>query len=294
MELLEVFAALEIAVVKVLRDGACKLPPVLPRWMNALGLRHSSTVARRTLENRLPYLSTYFLDAEAFWREGKIGALNTETWVQRDRLGKEVAIGVMAVLTAKHRFLLLCPALHMNESYPILQRLREKGLAYEVLDSEARQVKARSSEIERLNRLKSEFLASMSHELRTPLNTILGFSDLLSQGRAGEMNHRQQEYLTHMKGAAQHLLALINDVLDLSKIEAGYRELHRERFYFHEAMDEVLPGLRELASKKELNLMLPAAQPLVYADRLRFKQIIYMLSNAVKFTPQLAASRSWR
>jgi len=134
----------------------------------------------------------------------------------------------------------------------------------------------------------------MSHELRTPLNTILGFSDLLSQGRAGEMNHRQQEYLTHMKGAAQHLLALINDVLDLSKIEAGYRELHRERFYFHEAMDEVLPGLRELASKKELNLMLPAAQPLVYADRLRFKQIIYMLSNAVKFTPQLAASRSWR
>jgi CheY-like chemotaxis protein/two-component sensor histidine kinase len=89
-----------------------------------------------------------------------------------------------------------------------------------------------------------------------------------------------------MKGAAQHLLALINDVLDLSKIEAGYSELHREHFFFHEVMEEVLPGLRELASKKELDLRLPSAQPLIYADRLRFKQIIYnLLSNAVKFTP---------
>ncbi len=286
MELLEVFTALQVTVIKVLRDGSCKLPSILPTWIKALGLRQHSTVTRKTLEDRLPYLSTYFLDAEVFWCQGKIGALNTETWIQRDRRGKEVEIGVMAVLTDKHRFLLLCPALHVHESYPILQRLRDKGMAYEVLDSEARQLEARGREIERLNRLKSEFLASISHELRTPLNTILGFSDLLSQGRAGAMNPRQQEYLTHMKGAAQHLLALINDVLDLSKIEAGYNELHREHFFFHEAIEEVLPGLRELASKKELDIRLPSAQPLVYADRLHFKQIIYnLISNAVKFTP---------
>ena len=262
------------------------MPPILPPWFKALGLRRNSTVTRRKLEERLPYLSTFLIDAEAFWREGKFGFLDTETWVQRNLRGEEVEIGVMAVLTAKHRFLLFCPALHLHESHPILQRLRDKGLAYEVLDNESRHLKARSREIERLNRLKSEFLSSMSHELRTPLNSLLGFSDLLSQGRAGALNQRQQEYLGHIKGAARHLLELINDVLDLSKIEAGYSELHHEHFLLHEALDEVLPGLRELASRKEIDLRLPTGPSRIYADRLRFKQVIYnLVSNAVKFTP---------
>lgn len=287
MEPLEVFAALEVAVIEVLHDGACRLPSILPPWFTTLGLRRNSTVKRSTLVNRLPYLSTFLLDAETFWRAGKIGSLTTETWVQRDLRGEEVAIGVTAVLTAKHRVLLLCPALHLQESYPILQRLRDKGLAYEALDNEARQLAARSREIERLNRLKTEFLASMSHELRTPINSILGFSDLLSLGRAGGMNPRQQEYLAHIKAAAQHLLALVNDVLDLSKIEAGYSDLHYEYFTFHEALDEVLAGLRELAGQKEIELILPSEPFHIYADRLRFKQVIYnLVSNAVKFTPK--------
>jgi len=287
MEFQEIFTALEVAVVEVLRDGACRMASSLPPWFKALGLRRNSTVTRRKIEEQLPYLSTFLLDAEAFWHKGEVGALNTETWVQRNLRGEEVAIGVMAVLTADRRFLLFCPALQLHDSYPILQRLREKALAYEVLDSEARQLKVRSSEIERLNRLKSEFLASMSHELRTPLNSILGFSDLLTQGRAGALNQRQQEYLGHMKGAAEHLLALINDVLDLSKIEAGYSELHHEHFFLQEALDEVLPGLHEAASRKEIGLQLPSETFTIYADRLRFKQVIYnLVSNAVKFTPR--------
>ena len=287
MEFLEVFAAIEVAVVEVLRDGSCRLPAMLPRWFKSLGLRPNRTVRRSTLEDRLPYLSNYFIDAEVFWSKGAIGALNTETWIQRDLLGAELAVGVMAVLTPRHRFLLLCPAMHLGENYNTLQRLRDKGLAYESLDSEAQRIGIRSREIERLNRLKSEFLASMSHELRTPLNSILGFSDLLLQGRAGALNPRQQEFLGHLKGAADHLLALINDVLDLSKIEAGQSELHCEHFVFHEALDEVLPALRESAIKKEIDLTTPADPFRVYADRLRFKQILYnLVSNAVKFTPR--------
>lgn len=285
MGFLEVFIALEVAVIEALQDGSCRLPARLPGWFKRLGLRPNRTVRRRTLEDRLPYLSTFFIDAEAFWSQGKIGSLNTETWVQRDLLGAELAVGVMAVRTPEHRFLLLCPAMHLDESYTILQRLRDKGLAYEVLDSQSRQIQMRSREIERLNRLKSEFLASMSHELRTPLNSILGFSDLLLQGRAGAINQRQHDFLAHVKGAADHLLALINDVLDLSKIEAGHSELHCEHFFFHEALDEVLPALRAAAIKKGIDLTIPSEPFRVYADRLRFKQIIYnLVSNAVKFT----------
>lgn len=287
MEFLEVFVAIEVAVVEVLRDGSCRLPAMLPRWFKSLGLRPNRTVRRSTLEDRLPYLSTYFIDAEVFWSKGAIGALNTETWIQRDLLGAELAVGVMAVLTPNYRFLLLGPAMHMGENYNTLQRLRDKGLAYELLDSEAQKIGIRSREIERLNRLKSEFLASMSHELRTPLNSILGFSDLLLQGRAGAINPRQHEFLGHLKRAADHLLALINDVLDLSKIEAGHSELHCEHFVLHEALDEVLPALRESANQKGIDLTTPSDLFRVYADRLRFKQILYnLVSNAVKFTPR--------
>jgi CheY-like chemotaxis protein/two-component sensor histidine kinase len=90
-----------------------------------------------------------------------------------------------------------------------------------------------------------------------------------------------------MKGAAEHLVALINDVLDLSKIEAGHSELHHEHFFLQEALDEVMPGLRELAGRKEIDLKSPSATFHIHADRLRFKQVIYnLVSNAIKFTPR--------
>lgn len=287
MDFLGVFVALDVAVAEVLEDGACRLPRVLPVWCKRLGLEARQTLSRQALEERLPYLSTFLTDADAFWSAAKDGALNSETWGQRDLEGKELAISVAAVLTKARRFLLLYPGgSHLDEQYTVLQRLRDKGLAYERLDSQARRVQAHSREIERLNRLKSEFLASMSHELRTPLNSILGFSDLLLKERAGALNQRQREFLSHMKGAADHLLALINDVLDLSKIEAGQSELHCEYFALHQALDEVLPGPRALAARKGIVLATPAEELLVYADRLRFKQIVYnLVSNALKYTP---------
>ena len=125
----------------------------------------------------------------------------------------------------------------------------------------------------------------MSHELRTPLNSIVGFSDLLLKGPAGTLNPRQNEFLAHIKGAADHLLALINDVMDLSKIEAGHSEIHCEHFALRQALDEVLPGLCALAVEKGIDLATPVEELVVYSDRLRFKQIIYnLVSNALKFT----------
>ncbi len=148
-------------------------------------------------------------------------------------------------------------------------------------------------EVERTNRLKSEFLASMSHELRTPLNTILGFSELLSEEGAGPLNDKQKRFVTHISRDAHHLLELINDILDLSKIEAGRLELRPEPFAMAVAIAEVLTSIRPLAAAK--NIMIDSdldTTMILQADRLRFKEILYNLfSNAIKFTP--ANGRIW-
>ncbi len=145
----------------------------------------------------------------------------------------------------------------------------------------------RNREVERANRLKSEFLASMSHELRTPLNTILGFSELLSEESGGTLNEKQKRFVTHIQRDANHLLELINDILDLSKIEAGRLELHIETFPMAVAVAEVLTSVRPLAAHKNLSLDSDLDTQLVlHADRVRFKEILYNLfSNAIKFTP---------
>ena len=148
-------------------------------------------------------------------------------------------------------------------------------------------------EVERANRLKSEFLASMSHELRTPLNTILGFSELLSEERAGALNDKQKRFVTHIQRDANHLLELINDILDLSKIEAGRLELRLEPFAMAVAVAEVLTSIRPLAAAKNIQVDSDVDTSLMLqADRLRFKEILYnLLSNAIKFTP--AGGRIW-
>lgn len=150
---------------------------------------------------------------------------------------------------------------------------------------------ARNREVERANQLKSAFLANMSHELRTPLNAIIGFSDLLMEPHTGELNQKQKRFLGHITNGARHLLQLINDILDLSKIEAGRLELHREDFLAANAAAEVLSIVKALAGTKQIALIEDLDTSLwVNADRVRFKQILYnLLSNAVKFTPEQGA-----
>jgi len=143
-------------------------------------------------------------------------------------------------------------------------------------------------EVERATRLKSKFLASMSHELRTPLNAIVGFSDLLAEQTAGQLNDKQKRFVNHIKQGSSHLLQLINDILDLSKIEAGQLELRCEDFQIENALPEVLSTIRPLAMAKNIQVQHGLETNwAVYADRVRFKQILYnLISNAVKFTPK--------
>ena len=150
------------------------------------------------------------------------------------------------------------------------------------------QLEVRNHEAERATQLKSKFLASMSHELRTPLNAIVGFSELLGEQTAGQLNDKQKRFVNHIKHGSAHLLQLINDILDLSKIEAGQLELRCEDFQVEDALPEVLSNVRPLAMAKNIHVQhkAGAVRP-VYADRVRFKQILYnLLSNAVKFTPK--------
>jgi len=173
----------------------------------------------------------------------------------------------------------------------ITQRKRdeaEKRRFLEKLAASNEQLELRNREVERATKLKSKFLANMSHELRTPLNAIVGFSDLLADGSPGELNDKQKRFVNHIKQGSAHLLQLINDILDLSKIEAGQLELRCEDFQVKDALPEVLSTIRPLAMAKNIQVHQQLeGDRAVYADRVRFKQILYnLLSNAVKFTPK--------
>ncbi len=150
------------------------------------------------------------------------------------------------------------------------------------------QLEQRNREVERANRLKSEFLASMSHELRTPLHTIIGFSELLAEEAEGPLNEKQARFVRHVHQDALHLLELINDVLDLSKIEAGRLELQLDAFDSLEVLNDALGAIHPMAEAKHITTANRIRGPLpIFADRVRFREIINnLLSNAVKFTPE--------
>jgi signal transduction histidine kinase/CheY-like chemotaxis protein/CHASE3 domain sensor protein len=138
------------------------------------------------------------------------------------------------------------------------------------------------------SRAKSEFLASMSHELRTPLNSIIGFSEILRDQRFGPLNLRQVRYIENVLTSGRHLLQLVNDVLDLSKVESGRMELHPTPIELRETLHEAVSIVQALAQSKhiEIDLSLPDLRPTLIADQGKLKQMLYnLLSNAVKFTP---------
>jgi signal transduction histidine kinase len=152
-----------------------------------------------------------------------------------------------------------------------------------------RKVAEKTAELEAANRHKTEFLANMSHELRTPLNAIIGFSEVLKERMFGDLNAKQLEYVRDIYGSGQHLLSLINDILDLSKVEAGYMSLDLQEFDVNSAVKNCCTLIRERVMRQRLHFecTVDPAIPKWPADERKFKQVILnLLSNAVKFTPQ--------
>jgi PAS domain S-box-containing protein len=151
------------------------------------------------------------------------------------------------------------------------------------------QLQQQNAQLAEVSRIKSEFLANMSHELRTPLTSILGFSTVLLQQHFGHLTEKQEQYLSRIHDSGEHLLALINDLLDLAKIEAGRLELNLEKVSLTELCEAALQivEVRALAKRQHLSLELPIASEQVTVDRQRILQILLnYLSNAIKFTPE--------
>lgn len=170
----------------------------------------------------------------------------------------------------------------------ISERKRTEDQFRAMQETYTRELELRNREVERANQLKSEFLASMSHELRTPLHTVIGFAELLAEQIEGPLNDKQQRFVNHIHKDSHHLLELINDVLDLSKIEAGRLRIHRETLDVAASVEEALTSIRPGAAAKRITIetAVSVSTP-VLADPVRFKQILYnLLSNAVKFTPE--------
>ena len=151
------------------------------------------------------------------------------------------------------------------------------------------EIQEKSAQLEVASRHKSEFLANMSHELRTPLNAIIGFSEVLIEKMFGEVNDKQLDYLQDIHSSGKHLLSLINDILDLSKIEAGRMELEVSEFDLPAALGNAMTLVRERAQRHGIALSLDVDKSLgaFHADERKVKQIMLnLLSNAVKFTPE--------
>jgi signal transduction histidine kinase len=165
----------------------------------------------------------------------------------------------------------------------------DRARTFDELRRNERQLVAKNVELQRATQLKSEFLANMSHELRTPLNAIIGFSDLMLTGGTGDLSAVQRDYLEAVLRNGQHLLGLINSVLDLAKIEAGRMSLSLDTTEVTEAVGAVVADTASLraAKRQQCEVHVPPDRLTIVADGIRLRQVLFnLLSNASKFTPE--------
>lgn len=191
----------------------------------------------------------------------------------------------------------ICVLRSLTEEIALKTAFEKKSFEFEELNqSLERKVLERTDELiktnrelERLNQIKGRFIANTSHELRTPLNSILGFSDVLLEKTFGQLNDSQERYVKNIHTAGRHLLELINNVLDLAKIDSGKYEIMYESFCVKDFIEEVISVMKPLAEKKfiEISELINNNIDYITADRVKIKQILYnLLSNAIKFTPE--------
>jgi len=179
-------------------------------------------------------------------------------------------------------------ALNRDLEAKVEERTRELQDANRILEQRNDELAEANVRIKEADRLKSEFLANMSHELRTPLNAVIGFSEILESNDFGGLNAKQERYVGNILSSGRHLLRLINDILDLSKVEAGKMDLQLQEFSLETTIEDVVNIVQTLAQRKQQDLKarVPARLTLV-ADEGKVKQMFYnLLANAIKFTPE--------
>lgn len=191
------------------------------------------------------------------------------------------AIGIIRDITEHQRMVEALKRSHEDLEVQVKERTAQLELTNQKL-------RMASEEAKRANKAKSEFLTNMSHELRTPLSSIIGFSEVLYDEKFGPLNERQKRYAENVLSSGRHLLALINDVLDLSRVESGKMVLEASSFSLKNFLEEVLRLIKGLAASKKVKLSFEIPEDLgeIQADQRKVKQVIYnLLSNAIKFTP---------
>jgi signal transduction histidine kinase/DNA-binding response OmpR family regulator len=287
---------------EILGRGIFDVFPDNPQDPSATGVRNLRTSLERTLREKIPdAMAVQKYDIRRPESEG--GAFEQRHWspVNSPVLGPDnevlyiihrvedvtefVRLKQQDIALEKLAADLRTRTGHMEAE--IYQRATEVQEANRRLEATNRELRKAKEEAERGSKFKDQFLSTMSHELRTPLNAVLGFSDLLSDESYGPLNERQKRYVDHIHTGGKHLLTLISDILDLSKIEAGRMELATENLSLELAFAEALSVMRPLGDKKSHKLS-HQVQPglVVRADATRFRQVLMnLLGNAIKFTP---------
>jgi PAS domain S-box-containing protein len=286
----ELLEAAPDAIIEVDRDGRIVL-------LNAVTVKLFGYAREELLDHSVDLLipqelrGAHSSHRSAYWGHPSTRTMGSGLKLQGQRKdGTRFPVEIsLSPLKSEDGFRVIAIIRDVSERAEADERLRaiQEEYARELAETN-RELELRNLEIERANRLKSEFLASMSHELRTPLHTVIGFSELLGEEIEGPLNDKQKRFIGHIHKDSMHLLELINDVLDLTKIEAGRLELRREPFDVAAAIEDALGSIRPQGSAKSIQLTTSISVPTALdADRVRFKQVMYnLLSNAVKFTPQ--------
>jgi signal transduction histidine kinase len=229
------------------------------------------------------------LDSEYPGSKSTAGATGSRTILVTPLLREGVSIGAILIRRTEVRPF-------SDKQIQLLQTFADQAVIaienvrlFTELQEKNREVEQKSRQLEVVSQHKSEFLANMSHELRTPLNAIIGFSEVLTDRMFGELNEKQEEYLKDIYSSGTHLLSLINDILDLSKIEAGRMELELTDFHLPTALDNALILVRERAGRRSITLQMNVDERVVEvrADERKIRQVVLnLLSNAIKFTPE--------
>jgi signal transduction histidine kinase len=243
----------------------------------------ASAVGRCILEARAIHIADTEQASQEFPRSQEIAqarGYRSVLCVPLVREGK--AIGALTVIRPE-------PGAFTEKEIALLSTFADQAVIAIANVALFREIQEKSAQLEVANKHKSEFLANMSHELRTPLNAVIGFSEVLNERYFGELTEKQDEYVKDIHSSGKHLLSLINDILDLSKIEAGRMELEVSEFDVPAALGNAITLVKERAQRHNIGLKLDVDKSLgaFRADERKFKQIMLnLLSNAVKFTPE--------